>query len=81
MRILSHEMNREKTNLTILPDIKKESQRIAGMQNRSLSELVERLLEKFIQDNRNEVDTKMNEGKSDLEKAARIVKSGKREKK
>lgn len=48
MRIPSMVMNREKTNLTILPKVKKEGKKLAAQDDKSLSELVERLLENFI---------------------------------
>lgn len=40
---------REKTNITLHPDVKKAAQALADGQQRSLSELVERLLEREVE--------------------------------
>lgn len=40
---------REKTNITLHPDVKKAAQVLADTQQRSLSELVERLLEREVE--------------------------------
>lgn len=40
---------REKTNITLHPEVKKAAQALADAQQRSLSELVERLLEREVE--------------------------------
>jgi len=48
-RIFVREFMREKTNLTLHPSVKKAALELADSQGRSLSELVERLLEREVE--------------------------------
>lgn len=82
-RIYAHTarfMNREKTNLTILPSVKKQASKIAKSEGRSLSELAERLLEKFVKAHQESAqeDAEMSAvleelGKTEKQKAAEIM--------
>jgi hypothetical protein len=57
-RIFVREFMREKTNLTLHPSVKKAALELAESQGRSLSELVERLLEREVERGRSELRDK-----------------------